>query len=223
MIAAILLLIMPMTVLWASFFMDEIPEPSMMDYLAFGAFLYFSVVLFKRGKLIRRRSKGTENVELEGSVEIKVDIGEKEFIRFNFSLVYSNPFILLLTVASAIGVYHAVSQGLVSITNNPLTLIFGSLTLVVFPWTLFHQSGKQYRNNSQLHDLVTYTFDEEKITVAGKSFSKEFNWSKVLRIKTTKKWIIIFTSKRDGLFIPIRCLQTEKEKQFLEAVRVIAE
>ncbi len=207
----------------ASIFMDDLPIMHFPDLAGGFAFAYFGIRLLVYGKRLRRKNKKGESEELAGIVEVRVDIKEFEFIRLSYTLIYSNAFVFVFSVFALTALIEVAGYDLEELEENLFLLILGIAGVFLFPTMVFIQTRKQYRSNSQLHEVVNFTFDEDHFELVGRSFAKEYDWANLMRIKTTKKFIILFTSGREGFFIPIRCLQTEKQKQFLAAIQSIAE
>jgi hypothetical protein len=113
---------------------------------------------------------------------------------------------------------NSLKTGSFPIFNTALAL----WCLIVLPGSVLWQSKKNLKENKWINQTLDYQFDNDKINVTGESFNLSMNWTDLRSIKELKEWFLLYTGKRQALFIPKnRFSSLEEEKAFKQFVSTI--
>lgn len=147
-------------------------------------------------------------------IKVSVKVERNEWIKFNFIIGYSNPFIIFITFIGIVIVFQAITH-LNSIEMDfrlYLSLIFGLYFLVGIPVSTLIQANKNIKNNKWVSQKLNYTFTSTDIIIQGESFDLKMLWSDVKSIKEFKEWYTIYIDKQRGFLIPKNRFESETEE-----------
>lgn len=89
-----------------------------------------------------------------------------------------------------------------------LVMIF-LLFIVIQPITLYSRAYKQVMLNPVYKKPLIYCFDEEGVTVIQDENEQKALWESVQKVKTTKKLLLIYTTRVNACIIPISQISDE--------------
>lgn len=138
------------------------------------------------------------------SVEMDIKITEKDMYRFNIHHAYTGFQGIFATVIGVLVLVVAgVTCGKVGSTYTVLYLLFGVLFLVYTPIALRTRAKRQMLLSPVLRETMHYVFDESGIHVSIGEQSADLEWSMVYRIISTKKQLLIYSTRVNAYILPL--------------------
>ncbi len=136
---------------------------------------------------------------MEKQVTFSTHITQQEFTRFNYYTFYSQPIGIILTIIG-VGMWIAVLYYFFNPTimgdQFPLTqLIFAIFATILMPLFIYRNARKNYHKKSRIIEEMHYFLNEDWIEIKGETFQSKLNWEKIYKVKETKSWFLIYTSK----------------------------
>ncbi len=139
---------------------------------------------------------------MEVSLKVKINAGD----------IYD--YLLYHTYTSAAGLIGSCVGALLVVsaflTNTWYFLIAGIIILAYLPWTLFIKSRQQAQSNAAFKQEMTYTFNEEGLTVSVGEENASCKWEDMFKAVSTSKSIILYTSRVNATIIPRRHMGDKK-------------
>lgn len=147
---------------------------------------------------------------------IKTKLTLEEFRKLNFTLAYSKPGLILLTLFGILMflsgfVLYFFTEELEESLFSPL--IAGMILTFLFPFSIFVSSTRNFNSDKRLQEEMEYEFTDEKMKVSGESFSFELELSKTHQIIELKNWFLIYQNKISANLIPKRSLSESEIKE----------
>lgn len=148
-------------------------------------------------------------------LKLETKLSWKDYKNFNFYSFYVKPISIFITV---IGVlmwsvvlfyflgYHAIANDLFPSQQ----LIFAILMTIFLPGLIFWNAKRTFNANARFNESIYYTFDNTWIELKGESFESKFTWKKILKVKETKSWFLIFSNKVVANIIPKKGMTNEE-------------
>lgn len=133
-------------------------------------------------------------------VDFKYQFSEKEYVKafiyFAFRRLSTK---IVLTIFLLTGISHPI----ISYYNDSIDLssFWILLCLPFFIYGFYSAAKKIYRSSERFSSEIYNSFDDEYYRVSGKDFKSEVRISSFFKIEKHNKWIFIFTSKRQALFL----------------------
>ena len=112
-------------------------------------------------------------------------------------------------MAVAIGVMVFV---MFAVNLNPLYLIAGVVVIVYLPVERYIQAKKQVTLNPVFKETLHYTLDDEKMAVDVLDEHMEAQWSSIVKARSTKKSLILYTNRVTATIFPKETLGEDYEK-----------
>lgn len=151
---------------------------------------------------------------------IRSQLSKKDFIKANFAIAYSNiglrvftGFLLLMVVLSIISLL-ASPIATVSTAITPLVMVFA------IPLLLYFSANRNYNTAKRLSEPMEYEITGERLLVKGESFSGDYSWDKLFRVRKTKEFLFLFHSKTVASIIPLRDVNLQ-HLQFMKELLTI--
>ena len=91
-----------------------------------------------------------------------------------------------------------------------------AIILLISPNVLVLISLRSYSTNPTLQQSRTYIFAEDCIIVKGLGFESTFKWEYIIKLKETKTFLLLFSSKKSAQFIEKNKL-TKPELDFIKS------
>lgn len=133
-------------------------------------------------------------------VDFKYQFSEKEYVKafiyFTFRR-FSTKIVLIIFLLSGI-LYPIISYYNDSLDLASFWILF---CLPFFIFGFYSAVKKIYRSSERFSSEIYNSFDDEYYKVSGKDFKSEVRISSFFNVEKHKKWIFIFTSKRQALFL----------------------
>lgn len=113
--------------------------------------------------------------------------------------------------------YLAIGIGIMAfaafiIDHNPLYLIAGLVMIAYLPVERYIQAGRQVKLNPVFKENLRYTLDEEKMSIDVKDEHMEAPWDTVVKVRSTKKSLILYTGNVTATIFPKESLGEDYEK-----------
>lgn len=132
-----------------------------------------------------------------------------------FTAVFRKPVMILLMIIGGINlVFYGIIKSKVigEVSHNEEFHLYIGLGLVVFfPLWLFWRAGKMYTKNPALQERINMKIDAEKISIEGQTFGGDFEWEHVVKVKQTKRWVIMNRGGNIVQFIPLSSFKSEHD------------
>lgn len=123
-----------------------------------------------------------------------------------FALFYKKPIMLIITFLGAVMLIISLAYAIMvykKIGHFPyIPLILGMIFVFLLPYSVYSQAKKHYAAKPRIKEKLTYTFDEEKISIVGESFNGKIFWNKIVRIQELNSCILIYQSQSAADIIP---------------------
>ena len=113
--------------------------------------------------------------------------------------------------------YLAIGIGIMAIAafvidHNPLYLIAGLIMIAYLPVERYIQAGRQVKLNPVFKENLHYTLDEEKMSIDVKEEHMEAPWDAVVKVRSTKKSLILYTGSVTATIFPKESLGSDYDK-----------
>jgi hypothetical protein len=110
--------------------------------------------------------------------------------------------------------YHSAS-GLIGSGVGAMLIVAGAMTgklywlaglvvLLYLPWSLFLKSRQQALGNPAFKQPLHYVFNEEGIQVSQGEVQQELPWENIVKVMSTSRSLILYTSKVNATILPRR-------------------
>jgi YcxB-like protein len=144
---------------------------------------------------------------------------KKDYTKFLYTRVYKNPFLIIITLIGAFLLMLLILNffGIVGYdSKSPYIDLVMSFFLLLTPVITVLTVAKVYYSNPSLQHEITYIFGEEGISVKGLNFENVLKWPYMIKLKETKKYLLLYSSKKLVNFIAKDKL-TEQQIQFIKS------
>ena len=146
-------------------------------------------------------------------------ISKKEYIAYVLQLTYRKWYIILITVFCILGLlFYLLDLLQVSDFYNEtpvLMIAFAIYFLLIIPLLMRNKAGKNYASNRRIQQTITYTFSEEGIAFKGDDFEGQYSWNNVIKIKQTKKYLLLYLSRNAAELIKKDILTPQQQAHIL--------
>jgi len=135
-------------------------------------------------------------------------------------MLYRRGWFLVLNILSLlllIGLPFIYKTSRVDIMNNVL-FQWGMIVTIFTLYVLiigYFRANRVFKGNYRLSENITYTLSEEGVESKGESFSGQYTWDKVYRVRIVKKWLLIYQSRSSANLIKIH----EKDNENIESLK----
>ena len=97
-------------------------------------------------------------------------------------------------------------------TKNPLYLILAVVVLIYLPVERLFQAKKQVTLNPVFKERIHYTLDEKGMSVDVLDEHMEAEWDKVVKVRSTRRSLILYTNRVTASIFPKESLGDDYEK-----------
>lgn len=101
--------------------------------------------------------------------------------------------------------------------RDPLAFVFVAGGSVGFLrpmiWQMWHERG--IRKHPAFGTKMFFTFGDDGVEVGGKKGKYQIKWEDLFELKITKKGVLMYTSKKSFLWIPVKCFK-DNELQYVQ-------
>jgi hypothetical protein len=144
----------------------------------------------------------------------------KEYRRLTYIMLYRKGWFIVLNILSLlflISLPHIYKTSRVDIIDNVL-FQWGTIVTILALYVLitgYFSANRVFKGNYRLSEKITYILSEEGIESKGESFSGQYTWDKVYRVKILKKWLLIYQTRSSANLIKI----DEKDHDNIESLK----
>lgn len=156
---------------------------------------------------------------MDKSLEIVTHITWEEYRNFAIYSLYKRPVILGVSILGAIcalllafGFFYPIKE--LSYFSSPLFFVIFAFLL---PIIIFFNAKRAFTSSSRITEYITYRFEKQWIFLKGQSFETKMSWDKIVKVKETKSWFLIYQTKYLANLIP----KTEMTNQQIIEMRDI--
>ncbi len=140
-------------------------------------------------------------------IKLKIQLTVKELYDFLIAHTYSS-FSgwagVFLSVCALVSFAFSVNVEEMNIAYKFVLLLTGLLFTVIQPVMLYQRARNQVKQSEAINKPLEYTISYEGITVAcGEEFVK-YDWNRIMKITSTKKNILVYTSSIRAFVLPKR-------------------
>jgi len=133
------------------------------------------------------------------NLEFTSKLDFKEYLRANYSINYSRPFMIILTVLGMIlilaGLFNLAFYGNMMDKHLWFQFTLGAYFVFFIPTIIYFKSKKNFNGPGRLTERMFWTIDPEWITVKGDSFETKMTWDKMVKVIENKDVFHIYQSK----------------------------
>ena len=150
---------------------------------------------------------------------ITTRITRNDYSKFMYAALYKRPLYILATLLALFLVVTVILNyiGVINLyTETPYFETITALFILIGPTIIVLVTSKGYVSNpSMQHDMI-YTFKNDGISLQGHTFKSELSWKHIVKIRETKKYLLLYSSKKLGNFIDKSKLSAE-QIQFIKS------
>lgn len=132
---------------------------------------------------------------------------------FYFYSFYKRPMGIFLTVIGTLmwGVIILYLMGFYKIINHfpSAQLILASSITIFLPLSFIYLAKKNFTSRNRITEKLIYKINIETIEIKGETFETKLNWEKIHKVKETKNWFLIYTSKNIANILPKRTIDKD--------------
>jgi hypothetical protein len=145
-------------------------------------------------------------------IEFDVKLEAKDMYRFNMYHTYHGfQGWLSIILGIAITTLSIYTFGQIEIMYTVLYILFGIIFVIYNPVSLFISSKKVVVKSDTLKHTLHYSLSEEGLTIRVQDAFASLQWNQIFRALSTKKNLLIYTSRRNAYVIPKRFIKNEYE------------
>ncbi|MEY3442734.1 MAG: hypothetical protein RLZZ519_1015 [Bacteroidota bacterium] len=152
------------------------------------------------------------------SIQIETQMELKDFMRLIFFLTYRRPMVLIVTILG----FFVTGWGILALAGiiefsafSPgFTLFYGLFFLFWIPVAAYFRGKKQYASSKRSQELRKFEFTMQAIHMESESSNNEYKWASVYEVRFSGKWLLIFLSRSEAIFIPQNAFTAEKLAAF---------
>ncbi len=139
------------------------------------------------------------------SVSFDTQINEKDLYRFNMRMAYTSMsgILSLLFAVFIVGVM-IFSDSMQDATTAPFYILIAIFLVAATPISLYFQSKQRIKTNEVFSKPLHYELADEGIVVSSELVDEPdtLPWEYIYKIKTTKDYIYIYSSRQNAFIIP---------------------
>jgi hypothetical protein len=139
-------------------------------------------------------------------VEIDVKIKADDLYDYMLMHAYHSASSL---IGSGFGVFMVIIG---AVRAEWLFIIAGIILILYLPWVLFIKSRRQVLSNPAFRQPLHYVMDEEGICVSQGEVTQKQAWGDMYKAISTKKSIILYTTRTNATILPKRELGEKRLK-----------
>jgi len=142
-------------------------------------------------------------------VDFDVKITEKDLYRYQIRSAYTGTqgiTSILVGLAAIVMSINTLIEGKASSSYALLYCGFGIVILAYVPIALYMQSKRQFLGNPVFSGTMHYSLADEGIILAAGEETATLPWDAVYRVKATRAYLYIFTSRKNAYIIPMDCI-----------------
>ena len=138
-------------------------------------------------------------------IELDVKITAKDLYLFNIRQAYKGmQGFLSILLPVLVFAYAWASVGKASTESIVVYVVLGIVFFVYVPISLWLRVNKIMKDpTNALTKTLHYTFEEEAIRVAVEEENVDFQWENIFQMKTSGKYILIYTNRINAYILPL--------------------
>lgn len=148
---------------------------------------------------------------------VKTLITFKDFLIFNLknSLIRIIVFPIIALIFFGINYYNADNDNREFMESASIWLMVFFVFIII---RTYFSVKNIFNSNKKIQEVISYTFTDEKIRMAGETFSEDFTWDSIYKVKENKEWFLIYHNAQTMNMVPKRFF---KNKQISELRNII--
>ncbi len=150
---------------------------------------------------------------------ITTRITRADYSKFMYAALYKRPLFILVTLLALYLFFTVILNyfGVIKFyTETPYFETTAALVILIGPTLIVIATSKGYVSHPSMHHGIMYTFKNDGISLQGQTFKSELSWAHIVKIKETKKYLLLYSSKKIGNFIDKSKL-TAEQIQFIKS------
>jgi len=128
-------------------------------------------------------------------MKIKTRLTEKDYINVSFVMFFHSIAVRIIII---LGLF-VFAMGFILRFNSESKVgdfTFLIIFVVMFPLLTYFNAKRFYKGNPRLGETIEYQFEQDRLLVIGESFSSQYTWEKIYKVKQVKNWVLIYHSKQ---------------------------
>jgi hypothetical protein len=155
---------------------------------------------------------------------IKAQIGFSDYIKGNYKLLYSTMWMKTTSVVALISItYYLVMTATNALVDVDSWFFFIayiiSISAVFTPLVMLIIYISAYKTDKRIKEEILYEFDSSGVKVTGQSFSFNFDWDSIHRIKILNGWLFIYQNRLSASMIKTDKVSKESVEQLLPLLK----
>ncbi len=140
-------------------------------------------------------------------ISFDVKINTKDLFRFLMNNTYRRPTGIIWIIFSAVVVWVTVyTWGDVEVMYSVCMIILASLYTIVNPVILYFKAAKQCKKNESFKEALTYTVNDESITVSQKGEEASVSWDEVWKARRYGNQIVVYITTIRAFVWPVTAI-----------------
>ena len=137
---------------------------------------------------------------------------KKEYGNFFYKELYRKPGTIIATLAGLCILLIAELEfaGSLNYNGTPWLDLGLGIFILLGPSLVVFVSVKRFASNPSYCDDISYTFGEDGIIMNAKTFDATLKWEHIIKIKQTKKFLLLFAAAKMAYFIKTDRLTNEQ-------------
>lgn len=149
----------------------------------------------------------------------------KQFLGMVYFLTYRRPIMLLVNLLGVVFVVWGV-LALAGVLNfsaftPAFTLIYGFLFLAWIPVSTYVRARRLFESSKRYQELRTFEFSKVGFKAVTESTRTETAWSAVYEVREVGRFLLIFLSRAEAVFIPIAAFSKEDLSRLMMLTREV--
>ncbi len=76
-----------------------------------------------------------------------------------------------------------------------------------------------FNSNKKIQENISYSFSDEKICMEGETFSEDFMWNSIYKVKENKEWFLIYQSAQTMNMLPKKYFTKDQISELRNIIR----
>ncbi len=156
------------------------------------------------------------------TITIKSQLDFVSYRNAMFHLFYRKPIMLIISILGVVMLVLSLAYAITvfnKIGHFPyIPLMLGLIFVFLMPYSVYSQAKKNYAAKPRIKEYLVYTFDDDKISVTGETFSGKIPWSKIVSVQELKNCILLYQSSNTADIISRRAFSHEQLSAFRELI-----
>ena len=220
----ILLFVVSMVVLIPDLFRTkDFSKDSIIAIVTFALFIVLLMLGFRYGlKMVMVKTTSTlANYDGVLCIRFSARITFKDYLNLIFRLSFRKPVFLIYLGFTLLIIVNFITSGSRIALQGDIIFpgVFVLVVVVLLPVILFFQTKRIYASNKLFHEQVSYSLDNNVITIKGETFESSIQWSHFLKITETKNFFMLYQGKTNATLLDKNAMTLPDRDEFRKFIK----